>query len=352
MAAVRLRVRGPGGGAVLNGVRSDWSLQQLKALIESELGVPAVQQGLRAGFPPSAIPDAAGTLAELGIADGDTLVVEDKGPGAAAAPAPAPPAAAAAAAAPAAAAASVPAAADPAALQQLAAMGFSAEQAAGALEAASGNLEAAVQILLGGGGDSPPPRPAAPQQASAAAGGGEAAQHSAAAAAAEQRSRAYPSKGAAVVGAGGSLHRRVVPADNSCLFNSVAYVCEGDRQLSAAVRLRKLVADTVLADPAQYSEAFLGKPTQAYADWICGSDHWGGAIELSILCQHYKTVISCVCIQTLRVDHYGEGNGWGNRVLLIYDGLHYDALALEGDGLLDAVFSCLTSFIWFDRFVL
>jgi ubiquitin thioesterase OTU1 len=58
------------------------------------------------------------------------------------------------------------------------------------------------------------------------------------------------------------LHRRVVPADNSCLFNSVGYVCHGDRNLSSAARLRKLVADAVLADPVQYSDAILGKPTQ------------------------------------------------------------------------------------------
>jgi len=260
MSALRLRVRGPGGGAVLNGVRSDWSLQQLKSLIESELKVPAVQQGLRAGFPPALIPDAAAcTLAELGITDGDTMVVEDRGPQAddpaaprtAVLPTPVKPVAPATPA-------SADAGADAPAVQQLCAMGFSVAEATGALGAAGGDVQAAVQMLLGGG-DSP-----GAQHGPQAAGGSAMAPaaSSAAAVAAEQRSRAYPTTGAMVAGVGGCLHRRVVPADNSCLFNSVGYVCDGDRRLSSAPRLRKLVADTVVADPVQYSDAILGKPTQ------------------------------------------------------------------------------------------
>ena len=255
MSALRLRVRGPGGGAVLHGVRSDWSLQQLKSLIESELQVPAAQQGLRAGFPPALIPDAAtSTLAELGINDGDTMVVEDRGPQAAA-PGPSPTAAVPAAAALRAANSTTPppssADTDAPSVQQLCAMGFSAAEATGALAAAGGDVGAAVQILLGGGS------PQAARGSSVAP-----AASSAAASAAHQRSRAYMAQGVVVAGAGGCLHRRVVPADNSCLFNSVGYVCHGDRNLSSAARLRKLVADAVLADPVQYSDAILGKPTQ------------------------------------------------------------------------------------------
>ena len=267
MSALRLRVRGPGGGAVLNGVRSDWSLQQLKGLIESELQIPAVQQGLRAGFPPALIPDAAAcTLSELGITDGDTMIVENRGPQVdtptapptAAHPTPVEPPVAPAYTPLAPTPASAHVGVEPPALQQLCAMGFSAAEATGALGAAGGDVQAAVQMLLGGG-DSP-----GAQRGAQAAGGSALAPEasSAAAVAAEQRSLAYPTMGATVAGGGGRLHRRVVPADNSCLFNSVGYVCDGDRRLSSAPRLRKLVADTVLADPVQYSDAILGKPTQ------------------------------------------------------------------------------------------
>ena len=245
MSCLRLRVRGPGGGTVLHGVRSDWSLQQLKSLIESELQVPAAQQGLRAGFPPALIPDVAtSTLAELGINDGDTMVVEDRGPHAAAV-----------LVAASAAANSTPpsssADADATLVQQLCAMGFSAAEATGALDAAGGDVEAAVQFLLGG---------SSPQAERGS--GGIAPAASSSAASASQCSRPYVAQGVVVAGAGGSLHRRVVPADNSCLFNSVGYVCDGDRHLSSAARLRKLVADAVVADPVQYSDAILGKPTQ------------------------------------------------------------------------------------------
>lgn len=255
MSAIRLRARGPGGGAVLNGVRSDWTLQQLKALVETELQVPAAQQGLRAGFPPALIPDVpVTTLAELGIRDGDTILVEKNAPQAMA---PDTPAAAEPVVAPDTATTPI-ATANASGVQQLRAMGFGAAEATGALSATGDDVQAAVQILLGGG--DVPAQPAG--VAAPAAGGAAPTAGAVAAAAAQQRSRAYSTKGVTVDGVGGSLHRRVVPADNSCLFNSVGYVCEGDRQLSSSVRLRKLVADNVLADPVQYSDVILGKPTQ------------------------------------------------------------------------------------------
>lgn len=55
---------------------------------------------------------------------------------------------------------------------------------------------------------------------------------------------------------GSAVARRVVDADNSCLFASVGYVMEGTR--AAAPRLRALVAKAVASDPETYSEAFLG----------------------------------------------------------------------------------------------
>ena len=55
---------------------------------------------------------------------------------------------------------------------------------------------------------------------------------------------------------GSAIARRVVDADNSCLFASVGYVMEGTR--SAAPKLRALVAKAVVSDPVTYSEAFLG----------------------------------------------------------------------------------------------
>lgn len=54
----------------------------------------------------------------------------------------------------------------------------------------------------------------------------------------------------------------------------------------------------------------------------------GGGIELSILSKHYGRQIDAYDIQTKRCDRYGEQDAYSERVMLIYDGLHYDSLAV------------------------
>lgn len=51
-----------------------------------------------------------------------------------------------------------------------------------------------------------------------------------------------------------------------------------------------------------YNEGFLGQENGAYQAWILDKGHWGGAIELSILSQHYGRVICAYDIQTKRCD--------------------------------------------------
>lgn len=125
----------------------------------------------------------------------------------------------------------------------------------------------------------------------------------------------------------GMVIRRVIPSDNSCLFNAVGYVMDHDK--CRASELREVIAATVLSDPAKYSEAFLGKPNDEYCAWILDAEKWGGAIELSILADYYGREIAAYDIQTLRCDLYGQDKKYSERVLLIYDGLHYDALVIS-----------------------
>ncbi|GKC35474.1 ubiquitin thioesterase OTU1, partial [Tanacetum coccineum] len=120
----------------------------------------------------------------------------------------------------------------------------------------------------------------------------------------------------------GSIVRRVIPSDNSCLFNAVGYVMDHDKDKAA--ELRQVIAATVASDPTKYSEAFLGKPNEEYCAWILNPDKWGGAIELSILADYYGREIAAYDIQTTRCD---LERGKPERVMLIYDGLHYDSLA-------------------------
>ncbi|KAF8057140.1 OTU2 [Scenedesmus sp. PABB004] len=155
---------------------------------------------------------------------------------------------------------------------------------------------------------SPPRAPAAPANGRTPAGGGPA-----------PTSVPLP-------GGGGAVTRRVIPSDNSCLFTAVGYVMEHDRGRAAA--LRRVIADTVAADPVTYNEGFLGQENADYCAWITNTKHWGGGIELAILAAHYGRQIAAYDIQTKRVDVYGEASGYGERVMLLYDGLHYDALAV------------------------
>ena len=120
--------------------------------------------------------------------------------------------------------------------------------------------------------------------------------------------------------------RRVIDSDNSCLFNAVGYVM--NRSLRDAPALRKVIADVVSGDAFTYNDGFLGKPNAEYCRWILESNHWGGAVELSILAKHFKREIAAYDIQTKRCDVYGQGEGYPERVMLLYDGLHYDAMVL------------------------
>lgn len=123
------------------------------------------------------------------------------------------------------------------------------------------------------------------------------------------------------------LTRTVVPADNSCLFTSVYYVVEGGvLNPACAPEMRRLIAQIVASDPDFYSEAILGKTNQEYCEWIKRDDTWGGAIEISILSKYYQCEICVVDTQTVRIDRFGEDAGYAKRVLLIYDGVHYDPL--------------------------
>ncbi len=55
-----------------------------------------------------------------------------------------------------------------------------------------------------------------------------------------------------------------------------------------------------------YNEGFLAKENEDYCKWILQPKNWGGAIELSILSNHYQCEIAAYDIQTKRCDVYGQ----------------------------------------------
>ncbi|KAI8998651.1 OTU-domain-containing protein [Trametes punicea] len=126
----------------------------------------------------------------------------------------------------------------------------------------------------------------------------------------------------------GYLIHRVVPDDNSCLFSSIALIFEQD--MSKAQSIRQIVADAIRKDPIKWDEAILGRPREDYIRTILRPTAWGGAIELSILAEHYGTEIASVDVETGRVDRFTPPpeKDTGNRAIVIYSGIHYDATSV------------------------
>ncbi|VDP85931.1 unnamed protein product [Echinostoma caproni] len=135
------------------------------------------------------------------------------------------------------------------------------------------------------------------------------------------------------------LLRLSAPSDNSCLFTSVLFCvdnADGHQPIGAQVvtnkaavaQMRELIASIVKSDPERYSEAFLGMPNEVYSHQIQEPDRWGGGIEVAILSQLHELEICLVDIQSCRIDRFGEDKRYSQRILLMYDGIHYDPMAM------------------------
>lgn len=86
-----------------------------------------------------------------------------------------------------------------------------------------------------------------------------------------------------------------------------------------------MVAQYILARPLEYTAVVLGQEPRNYAQWIQQPDKWGGAIELAIFSDIYGVEIGSFDVQSGRMDLFGEGRGYRNRVYLQYTGIHYEA---------------------------
>jgi len=140
----------------------------------------------------------------------------------------------------------------------------------------------------------------------------------------------------------GILTRKVVPANNSCLFTSInCCMSDGRLDLEVAPLMRDIIVGAVSSQPALYSEVLLGKPNAEYCQWILKGESWGGAIEVSILSKYYAVEIDVVDTQSGRIDRFGEDMEYPKRIFLLYDGIHYDPLVMEP---LDGTSACRTIF--------
>ena len=133
--------------------------------------------------------------------------------------------------------------------------------------------------------------------------------------------------------------RRIIPSDNSCLFNSIAYILEGRRgktrekttSTSIATRLRERVALTV-TNGKEWTPAVLGMSKTAYVNYIKNMNRWGGGIECNIFANIYHVEVCAIDIQTKQRYCFGESKGYKRRAFLLYTGTHYDALTFTKKG--------------------
>lgn len=77
------------------------------------------------------------------------------------------------------------------------------------------------------------------------------------------------------------IKRRIIAADNSCLFNSIGLLLLNS--VRKGQELRQLVKAVVLIEPDIYTEAMLGKQPKEYVAWITNDETWGGEIEATII---------------------------------------------------------------------
>ena len=121
------------------------------------------------------------------------------------------------------------------------------------------------------------------------------------------------------------MFRRIIAADNSCLFNAVAYAAE-TRNKNSGSFLRGVIAASIESDVHTYNQTLLGRPPEEYCQWINLNSSWGGGIELAILSSFYCIEIAAVSIQDARIDLFGQEHKHDKRIYVIYDGIHYDVL--------------------------
>ena len=123
-----------------------------------------------------------------------------------------------------------------------------------------------------------------------------------------------------------------VNSDGSCLFNSITQAIERTDQKS--MEMRSAIAAFIFQEPDRYNKKFLGGALEpeAYAEWICKPNEWGGIPELRLLSKYYSTQINVVDIgEDVIIEFKGDDGTakFDSEIYLLFDGSHYN-LAVQG----------------------
>lgn len=124
--------------------------------------------------------------------------------------------------------------------------------------------------------------------------------------------------------------RREVDADNSCLFSSIGYLIDRENFGSdSGLKFRQIIVDYLLSD--KFDKNLLELPKDEYIEYIINPKNWGGALEVKMFSEIFKTQICCIDVKTNRTDIYGNEENYNNIIYLLYTGVHYDPLVMNFD---------------------
>ncbi len=128
--------------------------------------------------------------------------------------------------------------------------------------------------------------------------------------------------------------RKVIDADNSCLFNSISFLRNGHNNMNNIdmdpIMYRTMIGHTILSERGKIYRHWLeGKTQQEYARWIQDNEKWGGDVDMRILGDLLGLVIKAVNIQTGQIFSFGNQEGDPNVIFVLYDGIHYDAIVMK-----------------------
>jgi ubiquitin thioesterase OTU1 len=70
------------------------------------------------------------------------------------------------------------------------------------------------------------------------------------------------------------------------------------------------------------------RPNATYCKWIRQDESWGGAIEISILCELLRIEIDVIDVAAGRVTRFAENRRFDKRMFLYYDLVHYVSVEL------------------------
>ena len=128
--------------------------------------------------------------------------------------------------------------------------------------------------------------------------------------------------------------RKVIDADNSCLFNSISFLRNGHNNMNNIdmdpIMYRTMIGHAILSERGKIYRHWLeGKTQQEYARWIQDNEKWGGDVDMRILGDLLGLVIKAVNIQTGHIFSFGNQEGDPNVIFVLYDGIHYDAIVMK-----------------------